>query len=83
MGQATAYIVPVYKTYHDIYTFKILFTAQGGSTFTTSVQTLDVGCSAAVITEDSSLVKAKNLVVGQSKTAVYTFSNPLVDVSYC
>ena len=66
-----------------MYTFKTVYTADGGKTWTSGTKTLDVGCTNAVFTENTGLVMSSVVYIGASTSNVYTFSNPTVDLAYC
>ena len=77
------FVVPDDKSIHAVYTFKVKVTADGGATVTTNSLTLNVGCSTAVITQNTGFSNSKSVEVGSSSSGVYTYAQPTVNPAYC
>ena len=78
------FVVPTDKASSTVFTFKLIATAEGGATFTTADQTLDVGCTNAVITQADSFVTAPaDLIYHASTLGAYTIVDPEINPSWC
>jgi hypothetical protein len=76
-------VIPTDKSKHQVYSFTVTYTAVGGKTWTSPSRTLDVGCTNAVITDNSGFSSSATVYLGDSTSSVYTFQNPTVSLSYC
>ena len=84
-GDGNYFVTPTDLTTHKEYKFKVIVSGPTNS-FTSKELTLDVGCSKATVTQDSSLLSSYRKVdkLLDSTTAdVFTFVNPSIDLTYC
>ena len=82
-GSGELWVIPTNKSSHQVYSFTVTYTAVGGKTWTSPTRTLDVGCTNAVITDNSGFSSSATVYLGGGTSSVYTFQNPTVSLSYC
>ena len=78
-------VTPTDENVHQAYVFYVKVTADGGSSAFFGPYTLNVGCanSYVIYQDNAAFVTSVSKLVGDDKTAVYTFQLPTADRAYC